>query len=164
MARTTSSVRSVGTPAACFGQEIQRLPSGGRASFQGRNRLSRSARVRTNAWIMSTRPSNRLRILTRSGILPRSRAESVGDRITTTAKPGLIPSFSASGLDDEPAGIGGGLASPPPPHVFSRARGGSRGGGLFPPLPAPGGPFLSKMLLRPSRAARPFFRLPRLFF
>src|SRR5437879_3654522 len=42
-ARTTSSVRSVVTPAARFGQEIQRLPSGGRASFQDRNRAARSA-------------------------------------------------------------------------------------------------------------------------
>src|SRR5437773_592914 len=44
-----------------FGQETQRLPSGGRAFFQDRNRAARSARVRTNAWIMSTRPSNRSR-------------------------------------------------------------------------------------------------------
>src|SRR5206468_12902149 len=34
-----------------------------------------------------------------------------------TTKPGLIPSFSASGLDDEPAGIRG--AYPPPPPSMS---------------------------------------------
>src|SRR2546427_8447406 len=85
---------------------------------------------------MAMRPSRPWRIVRRFGSAPRSRLYPFGGWMTSTAKPSLMPSFSASGFADEPAGIGGGQPPPPPPLAFFRARRGRGAGALFPSLGA----------------------------
>src|SRR5450759_1665811 len=96
--RTTPSVRSVATPDVFLGHATQSIPLGSSLSRSRANPLPSSDCAVTNSIAKSIAPRGAIRVP--SGSSPSSPAKSPGSETNCSRAPGLIPSFSTSGVPE----------------------------------------------------------------
>ena len=101
-ARMTSSLTSVATPEAFFGQHTQRAPACGIAARSALSRTRSAARVRNSS---VTSPVPRTVVLTPAGSGPRIASMSAGAPSIASVLAGLMPSFLVSGVPEYPTSI-----------------------------------------------------------